>query len=139
MVACKQELNPRTLIGFAKTTIAKNGLRRTEKIEATPSPDRDFRKLTTARLRQKLDLEKYNNDCPLNDEEIKVKRLYISLSQNIGAPSVPCVKEGQELKRGDLIASAPENALGLPIHSPADGKVLKISNNTIILQSAERK
>jgi Na+-translocating ferredoxin:NAD+ oxidoreductase RnfC subunit len=73
------------------------------------------------------------------DEEIKVKRLYISLSQNIGAPSVPCVKEGQEISRGELIAAAPEKALGLPIHAPVDAKVLKISDSTIILQSAERK
>ncbi len=139
MVACKQELNPRTLIGYAKTTMAKKGLRRLEKKEATPSPDRDMRKLKIARLRQKLDLEKYNNACPLVEEEIKVKRLYISLSQNIGAPSIPCIKEGQTVSRGELIAEPQENALSLPIHSPMDAKVLKISDTTIILQSAERK
>ena len=98
-----------------------------------------MRKLKIARLRQKLDLEKYNNACPLVEEEIKVKRLYISLSQNIGAPSIPCVKEGQTVTRGELIAEPQENALSLPIHSPMDAKVLKISDTTIILQSAERK
>ncbi len=135
MVACKQELNPRTLIGFAKVTMAKKGLRRLEKKEAVPLKERDMRQLTTARLRQKLDLEKYNNACPLVDEEVKIKRLYVSLSQNIGAPSVSCVKEGQEVKRGELIADAPVDSLGLPIHAPVDAKVLKISDTTIILQA----
>ncbi len=139
MVACKQELNPRTLIGFAKTTMAKKGLRRPEKKEATPAAERNMRQLTTARLRHKLDLEKYNTACPLVDEQVKIDRLYISLSQNIGAPSAPCVKEGQVVKRGELIAQAPKDALGLPIHSPSDAKVLKISDTTIILQAAERK
>jgi len=139
LVACKQGLNPRTLIGFAKANMMKNGLKRLEKIEATPLEERDMRRLTTARLRQKLDLEKYNSASPLVEEEIKTQRLYISLRQNIGAPSVPCAKEGASVCRGDIIAEAPENSLGLPIHSPINGKVLKVSDTTIIIESAERK
>ena len=138
MVACKQGLNPRTLIGFAKKVIQKNGLKTFDKIEAVPLEERDFRRVTTSRLRQKLDLEKYNNPSPLVEDEIKVKRLYISLRQNIGAPSVCAVSEGQNVKRGECIADAPENALGLPIHSPVDGKVLKVTGDTITIESAER-
>ena len=117
----------------------KNGLKRLEKIDATPLAERDMRRLTTARLRQKLDLEKYNSASPLVEEEIKTQRLYISLRQNIGAPSVPCAAEGASVCRGDIIAEAPENSLGLPIHSPINGKVLKVSDTTIIIESAERK
>ena len=139
MVACKQGLNPRTLIGATKQTLAKNGIKNTDKIEAHPLPERKMRRLTTSRLRQKLDLEKYNNPSLLTDEEVKVDRLYISLRQNIGAPSVAAVSEGQIVKAGEIIANAPENALGLPVHSPVDGKVLKVSDDTIIIDSAERK
>ena len=139
MVACKQGLNPRTLIGAAKQILAKNGIKNTDKIEATPLYERKMRRLTTSRLRQKLDLEKYNNPSLLTDEEVKVDRLYISLRQNIGAPSVAAVADGDNVKAGEIIANAPENALGLPIHSPVDGKVLKVSDDTIIIDSAERK
>lgn len=139
MVACKQGLNPRTLIGSAKQTLAKNGIKNTDKIEAHPLEERKMRRLTTARLRQKLDLEKYNNPSLLTDEEVNPGRLYISLRQNIGAPSVPCVEEGQSVSAGEIIASAPEKALGLPVHSPIDGKILKISDEMIIIESAERK
>ena len=139
MVACKQGLNPRTLIGFAKNQIQKNGLKRLEKLEAVPLKERDLRRLTTARLRQKLGLEKYNNASPLTEEEIKVDRLYISLRQNIGVKPVVCVKEGQLIKKNECIALSPEESLGLPIHSPIDATVLKISEECIIIQSAERK
>ena len=137
MVACKQGLNPRTLIGVAKQTLAKNGIKNTDKIEAHPLPERKMRRLTTARLRQKLDLEKYNNPSLLTDEEVMPERLYISLRQNIGAPSVPAVKEGQTVKEGELIALAPEKALGLPLHSPVNGIVLKVTEASVII-SAER-
>ena len=95
--------------------------------------------MTTARLRHKLDLEKYNNPSPLNEEEVKVDRLYVSLRQNIGVMSSVAVKEGQEIKHGELLAEAPENSLGLPIHSPVDGKILKITDESIIIKSEERK
>ena len=38
----------------------------------------------------------------------------------------------------ECIAEAPENSLGLPIHSPIDATVLKISEECIMIQSAER-
>lgn len=139
MVSCKQGLNPRTLIGTAKAVMAKNGLKRLEKIKTTPLKERDNRRMTTARLRQKLDLEKYNNPSPLSDEIIEPKRLYISLRQNIGAPASVTVSEGQTVKYGEIIAEAPENALGLPIHSPIDGKVLRVTDKQIIIETAERK
>ena len=139
MVACKQGLNPRTLIGVAKQTLAKNGIKNTEKIEAHPRPELEIRRLTTSRLRKKLDLEKYNNPAPLTEKEVKVKSLYISLRQNIGAPSVAAVKDGDIIKAGDIIANAPEKALGLPVHAPVNGKVLKVTNDMIVIKSAERK
>ena len=52
---------------------------------------------------------------------------------------MPIAKEGQNVAAGELIASAPEKALGLPIHSPVSGKVIKVSDDTIIIISAERK
>lgn len=138
MVSCKQGLNPRTLIAEAKATMAKNGLKRLEKLPATPLKERDLRRMTTARLRQKLDLEKYNNPSPLSDKEVSVKRLYISLRQNIGAPSVAAVKAGERVEKGQIIAQAPENALGLPIHCPTDGTVARVTDGEIIIDTAER-
>ena len=51
--------------------------------------------------------------------------LIIPLSQHIGAPSVPVVREGQEVLRGQLLARA-EGFVSVAQHAPASGFVRKI-------------
>jgi H+/Na+-translocating ferredoxin:NAD+ oxidoreductase subunit C len=51
----------------------------------------------------------------------------VPLSQNLGAPSKPIVKKGEEVKVGQLIAEA-GGFISTNIHSPVSGKVFKIDN-----------
>ncbi|MCB0281885.1 MAG: electron transport complex subunit RsxC [Calditrichae bacterium] len=53
--------------------------------------------------------------------------MIIPLAQHIGAPSVPVVKEGQEVTRGQLIAKA-TGFVSVPMHAPASGIIRKIGN-----------
>lgn len=53
--------------------------------------------------------------------------IILPLSQHIGAPSVPVVREGQEVMRGQLIARA-DGYMSVPLHAPISGKVRKIGN-----------
>ena len=55
------------------------------------------------------------------------KQVQIPLGQNLGAPSVPIVKKGDEVKVGQLIAKG-EAFISSNIHSSVSGKVLKIDN-----------
>ncbi len=55
------------------------------------------------------------------------KQAIVPMGQNLGAPSKPIVKKGDEVKVGQLIAEA-GGFIGAPIHSPVSGKVLKIDN-----------
>ena len=55
------------------------------------------------------------------------------LKQHIGVPSVPVVGEDETVRRGQLIARRPENALGSPIYSSVDGIVQKITPEEIII------
>ncbi len=57
-----------------------------------------------------------------------------ALKQNVGAPSVSLVKEGELVKRGQLIATKPAGALGTYLYSSVDGKVKSISENQIIIE-----
>lgn len=52
-------------------------------------------------------------------------RLVIPLAQHIGAPSVPLVKIGQEVVRGEAIARA-EGFVSVPQHAPATGRIESI-------------
>ena len=49
-------------------------------------------------------------------------RLIVPLSQHIGKPAVCCVLVGQEVLRGQVIATA-DGFVSLPVHSPATGVV----------------
>lgn len=53
--------------------------------------------------------------------------IILPVMQHIGAPSRLVIREGQEVTRGQLIASA-GGSVSVPIHSPVSGIVRKISN-----------
>lgn len=55
------------------------------------------------------------------------KQAIVPLGQNLGAPSKPIVKKGDEVKTGQLIAEA-SGFISTNIHSPVSGKVFKIDN-----------
>lgn len=52
--------------------------------------------------------------------------LTLPLSQHAGAPSKPLVKSGQEVVRGQPIASA-DGFVSVPLHAPATGRIKSIS------------
>ncbi len=62
----------------------------------------------------------------------KIKRfpfppyLVMLLSQHAGKPAKPVVRQGQEVRRGQLIAEA-DGFVSAPIHSPASGTIKSIS------------
>ena len=53
------------------------------------------------------------------------KRVFIPISQNLGAPSQPVVKKGDEVKVGQLIAKG-EAFISANVHSSVSGKVFKV-------------
>jgi Na+-translocating ferredoxin:NAD+ oxidoreductase RnfC subunit len=55
------------------------------------------------------------------------------VKQHIGAPSVPCVKEGDTVKRGDVIAQSAEG-LSLPQDASIDGTVTFVEDGKIIIE-----
>ena len=63
-----------------------------------------------------------------NCETVKMpvpKRVYVSMSQHIGAPAKACVKKGVEVKVGDVIGTA-GGFISAPVHSPVSGKVFAV-------------
>lgn len=56
-----------------------------------------------------------------------------ALKMHVGAPSVPVVKEGQTVKRGECIAEP--NGLGARIHTSVSGKVARITDSEIVISA----
>ena len=59
------------------------------------------------------------------------RELAFLLTQHIGAPAFPVVKEGDKVKKGDIIASAPEGTLGADVHASIDGKIESVTSKYI--------
>ena len=137
LYSCPQGLAPRTLIQEYKAGLRAAGVRIPEDIKyENPDPNRNMKLVPISRLTSRLGLSKYDKPALLDEKEIISKKLRISLKQNIGAPMLPLVKNGQTISVGEKIAAADENALGLPLHSPVNGKVLD-ANEHFILVSCE--
>ncbi len=64
------------------------------------------------------------------------KQVVVPLGQNLGAPSKPLVKRGDEVKTGQLIAVG-EAFISANLHSPVSGKVLKL--DTVLDSSGFRR
>ena len=134
MYSCPHSLSPSALLGIYKGKLRKNGLK-PEPVESKGAdPDREYKLLPMARLISRLNVGEYNVPAPLYGGEVKPSLLKIKTSQSIGAPSVPVVKAGDSVKKGDLIAAAKENALSLPIHSPVDGVVDSADEKMIVIK-----
>ncbi len=140
MYSCMQGLSPATLIGEYRAGLRNKGIMPSkDNAEFSGISDkREYRKVPVSRLVKRLGLTKYNVEAPITDKEIKVKRLTVSLNQNIGAPSVPIVKKGDNVIEGAIIASAPEGKLGVALHSPIDGKIAEINDKFIIIEKSRK-
>ena len=66
---------------------------------------------------------KLTKDYALKEIEAP-ERVAISMTQHIGAPCTPCVKEGDEVLVGQIIGNVPDGALGCPVHASVSGKVI---------------
>ena len=58
------------------------------------------------------------------------------LKQNVGAPSIPLIHEGEQIQRGQLLAAKPAGAPGTYLYSSIDGKVKSITETQIIIEES---
>ncbi len=136
MYACGQGLNPRTMIAATKGMLRKNGIKIPDDVEAAPvSSTRPYRLVPMKRLTARLGLTKYNLPAPLDETLVEARSVKIMLSQSIGAPAVCAVKKGDTVKCGDVVGTAAENALSLPVHASIDGVVTEVTDKYVVIQA----
>lgn len=136
MYSCFQGLSPKTLLGVCKSELRKNGVPVPRDVQAAPvSPDFDMRRIPMKRLVSRLDLTRYNIPAVLDDRLIEAKKVKLRLSQHIGAPAVACVKLGDKVELGQVVADAAPGKLSVPIHASITGVVVDVNDKAITLQA----
>ncbi len=91
----------------------------------------EHRKVSIPTLLKKMGLTKYyRTDLPDTGMQ-SVDRVRIPYKRHIGAPAIPEVSMGQEVRMGDIIAATPAESLGTFYHASIAGKVTEISDDWI--------
>lgn len=136
LYSCPEGLNPREACVAAKSDLreAKIGFKNSQlntgrKPEVHPV--REFRKVPVSRLVKRLGLEDYNRDAPWSGDVYKPAKVRIPMSQHIGAPCSPVVKEGQRVEKGAVLGDVPADKLGCPVHASIAGTVTRVNDKYV--------
>ena len=130
-LACNQGISPRAVIENYKQLLAKNKLRFNLDGDYNVKAEREYRMVPYEKWMSMLGVSKFDKKADYYGEMKDFMRVEIPLAGHIGAPSVPTVKDGDFVNKGDLIAS-PGNGLSLPQHASVSGTVTLGGNKIII-------
>lgn len=139
VMACQQMLDPQAIAMAAKGALAKNGYRRTGGIAPkAPRPERRSRLVPSDKLIDRLGIRQYvKGDVERRYMDFFPDTIYVPLQQHVGKAAEPTVKPGDRVKRADVIAKTPREALGTTIHSSVDGTVRSVDGKFIVIDRAK--
>ena len=130
-LACNQGISPKAVIENYKGVLAKNKMRFSSSDVYEVRDERDYRMVPSTRWMSMLGITKFDKEAVFNGEYNDFNRVEISLSSHIGAPSIPCVKDGDIVSEGETIANQ-GSGLSLPQHASISGRVTLGINKIII-------
>ncbi len=134
--ACFMNLSPRWLNAKLKREFQQAGEPATPlKTQRAVHPLRDARKIPTARLKSKLQIKEFDRPARFVEAaEIEIRQVRIPLRQHIGVSATPCVKRGDRVKKGDLLAAPRNGELGARIHSSISGRIAAVTPQSILVE-----
>jgi len=90
-----------------------------------------LKRVPVKRLIARMGLAPFDRPAPLTRTPVTPDAVRLPLRQAVGQPSRPVVRKGARVRRGDVIAEIPENALGAVLHASIDGTVTGVSDTAI--------
>jgi Na+-translocating ferredoxin:NAD+ oxidoreductase RnfC subunit len=132
LYACPESLDPKGAAVIEKRTARGRNLR-WEGRPAKPHPMMPYRKIPTARLKQRLGAADFRDEGPFASIPIRPDRVRIPLLQHAGRPAVAVCREGDSVRRGALIGRA-DGTVSANVHASIDGRVTDVNAVEIIIQ-----
>jgi Na+-translocating ferredoxin:NAD+ oxidoreductase RnfC subunit len=134
MYSCPEGLDPKGAAVIEKRIAREQKLQWTGPAP-TVHPMYDYRKVPTSKLKQRLDLLSFEDEAPMSTMTFSPAAVRIPLTEHLGAPAVPVVKEGTRVRRHDLIARS-GGKISSNVHASIDGVVRRVTNEDIHLERA---
>lgn len=135
LIACPEQLDPKNICVDAKRLLRENRLGWTDAELKTlfrePHPIRKGREIPIKTLYTRLGLTPYDRKSHFQRFDWQPKSVTLPLAAHVGAPAKPIVREGDRVRRGDVIGTVGDSQLGCPIHASIDGRVTAVAQQTI--------
>ncbi len=134
LYACPMGLAPKQACAWMKAELTRMKVKPEWEKESArpPAEEKAWRRIPVKRLTARLGLAPYDKGAPLTEVQADVDRVSLPLKQHIGAPARPIVQVGDRVRRGDVIAEIPENALGARVHASLSGRVSAVEDVILI-------
>jgi Na+-translocating ferredoxin:NAD+ oxidoreductase RnfC subunit len=133
--ACNFGLNPSRIMTRMKSGLISSGVKPEKQVGGSVAPNKDSIKVPVKRLMARMGILKYDADTALIEEVPDVREVCLPLRMHIGAQSLPIVREGDVVAKGQLIADIPEEGLGAKVHASISGQVAKINSQSITIKA----
>jgi Na+-translocating ferredoxin:NAD+ oxidoreductase RnfC subunit len=132
--ACPEGLFPKEACDDARAELKRMGWKPDGKAPLAPHPMHDGRRVPTQGLLRRLHLQYFDRPAPLKRDKVHPQRVELRLKQSTGAPAVPVVGSGAEVRLGALVAEPLPGTLGARLHATIAGTVLSISQESMVIQ-----
>jgi Na+-translocating ferredoxin:NAD+ oxidoreductase RnfC subunit len=93
-----------------------------------------YRAVPMTRLKQRIGIAMYNDHAPLKEIDLHPAKITIPMQQHAGAPAVPSVTVGQQVREGECIAKA-SGTVSSNIHASINGTVTAVTVTTITIKA----
>lgn len=129
-LACSQGISPKAVINNYKALLGKNKMRYTSKEDVEVTEERSYRRIPSEKWKSVLGVSKFDTPPHFIGDIDSFSRVEVLLCAHIGVPSIPSVKDGDEVSKGDVIATS--DGLSVFQHASIGGKV-KVEKDKIII------
>jgi Na+-translocating ferredoxin:NAD+ oxidoreductase RnfC subunit len=127
LYACPEDLYPKEACDDGKRDRRAAGLKFAQQRPVEVHPMKEYRRVPLTQLRRRLQVEEYEGETPFEEVDFHPASVRIKLRQHAGQPAAPVVREGQKVKRGQVVGRVEESKLGAHVHSSIDGKVRQVT------------
>jgi Na+-translocating ferredoxin:NAD+ oxidoreductase RnfC subunit len=135
-LACVMGLQPWRLNGELKKRLSASGVKNTHnRAPEAVHPFRAWRQYPISKLVRLTHLTDYEHQAaPLREYPGEVTAVRLLLKQHLGAPGLPRVALGEEVRLGQVVAAPAEGALGADIHASLSGRVTAIDQTSLVIK-----
>ncbi|MEA5014949.1 MAG: 4Fe-4S dicluster domain-containing protein [Candidatus Limiplasma sp.] len=130
---CEMGLTPSVVMTMLKQELGKAGVRPVPEARIVPEPWMALKAVPLQRLVARMHLSAFDVPAPYSGKTLSPQTVRIPLRQHVGRAAQAVVKAGERVRKGQLIGSIPDNALGAAVHASISGQVAQVTGQMITL------